>query len=201
MVSKLLLAAAENFIAAREDGTDEGAAHRLGELYYRIRKGIGFNKTPLEYGAFPVDPYSHTPKHAGARQPGMTGQVKEEILTRFIELGARVREGGITIDPALLRRREFAAAGRKFCYLDVNKAWQSLELPPASIAFTWCQLPFVYLLADAGEQGIEVELGNGKTERYPSASLAPELSAHVFERTGHIRKVTVTIPADALFSD
>ena len=57
------------------------------------------------------------------------------------------------------------------------------------------------MFARAGEQGIEVELGNGKTERYPSASLAPELSAHVFERTGHIRRITVTIPADALFGD
>ena len=63
---------------------------RLGGLYYRVREGIGFNKTPAEYGAFPTDPYSHTPGHGGAQQPGMTGQVKEEILSRFGELGVRV---------------------------------------------------------------------------------------------------------------
>ena len=41
---------------------------------------MGFKKTesPAEYGAFPDDPYSHTPSFGGARQPGMTGQVKEE---------------------------------------------------------------------------------------------------------------------------
>ena len=63
---------------------------RLGQLYYRVREGIGFNKTPAEYGAFPTDPYSHTPKHAGAKQPGMTGQVKEEVLCRFGELGVEL---------------------------------------------------------------------------------------------------------------
>jgi hypothetical protein len=201
MVSKLLLAVAENFVAAGESNADAGAIHRLGELYYRIRKGIGFNKTPLEYGAFPVDPYSHTPKHAGARQPGMTGQVKEEILTRFVELGARVRDGQITIDPALLRRREFAKEARTFCYLDVDKSWRSLELPPETLAFTWCQLPFVYTLDDAAEAGLDIEFADGKTESLPTATLSPDLSAHVFERTGHIRKVTVRIPADTLFGD
>ena len=201
MVSKLLVAVAENFVSAREAGADDKTVKRLGQLYYRIRKGIGFNKTPLEYGAFPVDPYSHTPKHAGARQPGMTGQVKEEILTRFVELGARVRDGRITIDPALLRRREFNMKKRTFCYLDIDKAWHTLELPAASLAFTWCQLPFVYALGDGAESGLEIEFNDGSTERFPDATFAPELSAHVFERTGHIRKVTVTISADTLFGD
>ncbi len=201
MVSKLLLAVAENFVSAREDGADEGAVRRIGELYYRIRKGIGFNKTPLEYGAFPVDPYSHTPKHAGARQPGMTGQVKEEILSRFVELGARVRDGEITIDPALLRRREFADGARTFCYLDVDKAWRSLSLPAASLAFTWCQLPFVYILDDEAQPGIEIERDDGRTERFDSATLSGELSAHVFRRTGRVRKVTVNLTSEQLFGD
>ena len=72
-----------------------------------MRGGLGFNKTPVEYGAFPADPYSHTPKHAGAQQPGMTGQVKEEILTRFGELGLRVSDGTVRFEPSLLRPSEF----------------------------------------------------------------------------------------------
>ena len=201
MVSKLLLAVAENYVAALDHGEDPKTVRRLGELYYRVRNGIGFNKTPLEYGAFPVDPYSHTPKHAGARQPGMTGQVKEEILTRFVELGARVRSGEIAIEPALLRRREFAATKRTFCYLDVAKRWQSLELPAASLAFTWCQLPFVYVIDDAAEPGLELALDDGETARHGNAVLSADLSAHVFERTGRIRKVTVTVNSAQLFSD
>ena len=201
MVSKLLVAVAENFIAALDDDADEATIQKLGELYYRVRKGIGFNKTPLEYGAFPVDPYSHTPKHAGARQPGMTGQVKEEILTRFIELGMRVRDGEISIEPALLRRREFADAGRSFTYLDVDKNWQTLELPAASLAFTWCQVPFVFVLGDGAAPGLDIEFDDGTASHLDIPGLPAELATHLFERTGRIRKVTVTVIADTLFGD
>jgi hypothetical protein len=202
MVSKLLVAVAENFVAALDDDADEATIQRLGELYYRVRRGIGFNKTPLEYGAFPVDPYSHTPKHAGARQPGMTGQVKEEILTRFIELGIRVQGGEVSIEPALLRRREFADAARGFCYLDVDKNWQALELPAASLAFTWCQVPFVYVLRDgAAAPGLDIDFDDGTTAHLDNTRLTAGLSTELFERTGRIRKVTATVIADTLFSD
>ena len=77
MVSKLLLAVQESFFHAVDDDADKSIQHRLGGLYYRVRHGIGFNKDPAQYGAFPTDPYSHTPKHAGAQQPGMTGQVRK----------------------------------------------------------------------------------------------------------------------------
>ena len=83
MISKLLLVVQENFFVAMTEGADEDTCHRLGRLYYRVREGLGFNKSPGEFGAFPTDPYSNTPKHAGAQQPGMTGLVKEEVLTRF----------------------------------------------------------------------------------------------------------------------
>ncbi len=101
-------------------------ANALVSLYYRVREGIGFNKTPAEYGAFPTDPYSHTPKHIGAQQPGMTGQVKEEILTRFAELGVRVHDGAVRFDPCLLRACEFIDEPQPFRFLDVDGDWQEL---------------------------------------------------------------------------
>ena len=55
--------------------------------YFEINEGIGVNKSPGLYGAFPTDPYSHTPRGRGVQQPGMTGQVKEDIVSRFYELG------------------------------------------------------------------------------------------------------------------
>jgi hypothetical protein len=70
--------------------------------YRRVRDGLGYRKTAAEYGAFPADPYSHTPGEGGAQQPGMTGQVKEEILTRWGELGLRFEAGQIRFDPVLL---------------------------------------------------------------------------------------------------
>ena len=59
-------------------------------------------RATAEFGAIPTDCYSHTPAHAGAQQPGMTGQVKEEILTRFGELGLRVEDGRLCVLPGLL---------------------------------------------------------------------------------------------------
>jgi len=69
------------------EGADAAVVTGLADAYEDIRLGLGYCKTPDVYGAFPVDAYSHTPAGKGARQPGMTGQVKEEILTRQKELG------------------------------------------------------------------------------------------------------------------
>ena len=79
MVSKLLLAVGE--VLQRTELTDK-AVSRLLSHYLEIREGIGSHKRPDEYGAFPFDPYSHTPSMAGVQQPGMTGQVKEDIISR-----------------------------------------------------------------------------------------------------------------------
>ncbi len=201
MVAKLLLAVAENFATAVERNEDQGTVRSLGEFYYRVREGIGFNKSPSEYGAFPVDPYSHTPMHAGARQPGMTGQVKEEIIARFLELGARVRRGSISIEPSLLRRREFSESTRSFSFLDVDNQWQATELAADSLAFTWCQLPFIYHIDDRAEPGITVETDDGESTQYSGMSLPGDVSANIFQRNGRVRRVTVTLNTDQLFGD
>ena len=101
MVSKLLLAVQETF----SRNADGDHADRLCEAYFRVRAGLSASKTPVEYGAFPTDPYSHTPGHRGAQQPGMTGQVKEEILTRWAELGVEVDEGRVRFPAAPHARR------------------------------------------------------------------------------------------------
>ena len=201
MVAKLLLAIEENFFAACDSGADPATLKRLGDLYYRVRRGIGFNKTPAEYGAFPTDPYSHTPRHAGARQPGMTGQVKEEILTRFGELGIRVSNGEVEIQPALLRTREFRAEGRSYCYLDADDAWQDIELPPSSLAFTWCQVPMVYVLDDASQPGLQVQYDDGTETSHTGLSVPTDVSAEVFRRSGRVRQITVTVATGQLFGD
>ncbi len=199
MVAKLLLALAENYFAALEKGTEPAALQRLGDFYYRVRAGIGFNKTPAEYGAFPTDPYSHTPRHSGARQPGMTGQVKEEVLTRFAELGIRLHDGCVSIKPALLRACEFAAHPVSFRYLDLDDNWRCLDLPGSSLVFTWCQVPIVYRLGDASATGLKVELVDGSHEHYPDFTLPPELSSDLFARNGRVRKMTATLDPLMLF--
>ena len=95
MVSKLLLSVQETFYKAIETGEKQDSIGRLNEIYYEIKEGIGCHKRPDLYGAFPTDAYSHTPKNIGAQQPGMTGQVKEDIISRLGELGLAVSEGEI----------------------------------------------------------------------------------------------------------
>ena len=200
MVSKLLLAVQENFFHAIDSGAADATVQRLGDLYYRVRFGIGFNKTPDEFGAFPYDPYSHSPKHAGAQQPGMTGQVKEEVLTRFGELGIRVTEGKAHILPRLLRRQEFSGSAQSLRYVDVNDNWQQLEIPENGLAFTWCQVPIVYKLGDGGGE-VVVTLKDGSTETISSLELSAEHSAAIFERSGEVARLDVTVPESGLFTE
>jgi len=201
MVSKLMLAVQENFFAALDQGDDAVAGRRLGQLYYRVREGIGFNKTPAEYGAFPTDPYSHTPKHAGAKQPGMTGQVKEEVLCRFGELGVRVSDGEVHFQPDLLRAREFMAESRDTGYVDVDGNWQTIAAPPDGLAFTWCQVPIVYKLDDNAPISLTVVGADGEQQVFEQLALPAEESSEVFRRSGRIRQLTITLRTNMLFAE
>ena len=197
MVSKLLLAVQENYFSARQQQADENTCRQLGQLYYRVREGIGFNKTPLEYGAFPTDPYSHTPKHSGARQPGMTGQVKEEILTRFGELGIRVHDGMASFEPSLLRRQEFLQSPQQFRYLDVSGNWQEIAVPDNALAFSWCQVPIVYQLGSNSQDPVTVTLSDGNKLSMPELSV--ELGHELFSRSGRIQQLEISLAANILF--
>ena len=115
MVSKLLLAVGE-VIEQSAVSSMPSAIERLKSHYAAIREGLGSHKQPNEYGAFPFDPYSHTPSMAGVQQPGMTGQVKEDILNRFFELGVSVREGQITFAPTMLTDDDFQDGELRFTY-------------------------------------------------------------------------------------
>ncbi|WP_341675529.1 hypothetical protein [Niveibacterium sp. SC-1] len=201
MVSKLLLTVQESFFTAVERGEDEALCRRLGEHYFRVRAGIGFNKTPLEYGAFPCDPYSHTPGHAGAQQPGMTGQVKEEVIARFGELGIRVQDGRIHFNPALLSRAEFNREPRPFRYRDVDGVWREESLQAGELGFTLCQVPFIVRLAARGEQQCRLvaHARTGHAQAAEHQALTRATSAQLFSRSGAIRKVEIDVPESLLF--
>ena len=201
MVSKLLLAVQENYFSALDQGTAHDVCHQLGELYYRVRQGICFNKTPAEYGAFPTDPYSHTPKHSGAKQPGMTGQVKEEVLTRFGELGVRVADGAVSFQLSLLRAREFVSRPRKFRFLDVAGAWQEADIPAGGLAFTWCQVPIIYQLSDAAEPSLAITWNDGEEQVIDNLALPADISTELFRRSGRISRIIATFNADLLFAE
>jgi hypothetical protein len=187
MVSKLRLAAQESFFRA----AGSPWAGRLAECYQDIRAGIGDFKTPENYGAFPMDPYSHTPAHTGARQPGLTGQVKEDILCRFGELGVSVRAGRIQFEPGLLQRGEFLRSPAVFTYFDVANGVQKLRLKTGALAFTYCQVPVVYQLAT--EPFLTILFADGRTQRQNTRVLDENHSRAIFRRTDSIKSITAGV--------
>jgi len=189
MVSKLLLAVQEVYFHALD--VDAESARSLAEIYFDVRAGLGYHKTPDVYGAFPTDPYSHTPTGAGARQPGMTGQVKEEILTRFGELGLFVENGIIVFLPTLLSVHELTASSGVFRYIDVFGAEREIALPAGSLAFTFCQVPLVY--STAAGSSIEVHHADGNQSKIMGNALDPETCQHIFDRDGQVEWVMVGV--------
>ena len=86
----------------------------------------------------------------------MTGQVKEEIVARFGELGIRLRGGRICLRPSLLRAREFGDRTATYSYVDIGGGRRELELPRRALAFTYCQVPVVYVCDEQTGPCLEV---------------------------------------------
>jgi hypothetical protein len=196
MIAKLLLAVAESHRHAVANGAAPEILAGLLASYHDIRRGLGFMKSPAVYGAFPTDPYSHTPRHLGAQQPGMTGQVKEEILTRREELGVRVVNGILAFEPKLLKLSEFLSAAHDFTYMDPCGTEQVWSLPADSLAFTCCQVPVCYRLADA--PAITILEASGVTRTMAGHSLSPADSSGIFSRSGRIARIIIDLPGSGL---
>ena len=176
MVSKLLLAVQENALKAyklyKEQKQNPALFNELKDLYYKVRSGLGYNKTPELYGAFPADPYSHTPYLKGAQQPGMTGQVKEEILTRWGELGLFLENGAVSFDPVFLKKEE------------INK--------DGSLHFTWCGIPVTYMFTEKEEPHISLQKeANAEACIIQGHTISREIAAQIFARSGAIKEIKV----------
>jgi hypothetical protein len=191
MVSKLQLAVCECCISAADSAVSHEIIGQLLTHYYEINEGIGVHKSPSVYGAFPTDPYSHTPSGKGAQQPGMTGQVKEDILSRWGELGVFVNNGQLYFNPCLLRKSEFLQECAVFEYVDITGAHNTLPLEKGSLCFTYCQIPIVYYLAM--ENSLTIRHKNGNSKKLDTLWLDPQDSREIFGRTGNIERIEVRI--------
>jgi hypothetical protein len=196
MVSKLQLAVQECCLKAIDEKASEATVGRLLEHYYEINQSIGIHKSPALYGAFPTDPYSHTPAGKGAQQPGMTGQVKEDILCRFGELGVFVENGSLKFNPCLLRKNEFLTEKETIDFVDISASILSIDLEANSLCFSYCQIPMIYQLKD--KRSTEVFFNDGTQIANDSLILDRETSNKIFRRTGDITKIIVSIIASDL---
>lgn len=196
MVSKLLLAIQETYLTASETHPDKAILDRLARHYYRTLEGLGIYDKPEDYGAFPSDPYSHVPKHSGVQQPGMTGQVKEDILVRWGELGIRIEGGCLSFKPRLLRISEFLKEPGQLNFHGLDGKDHCIELEPGQLAFTFCQVAIVYALDEA--EKIRIVFSDGSIEEQSSPLLSEELSDSLFSRSGKIGLIRVGIPRKQL---
>jgi hypothetical protein len=174
-----------------ESDDNVNALIELSKIYYDIKEGIGIHKSPKLYGAFPTDPYSHTPANMGAQQPGMTGQVKEDILSRFGELGVLVRDGKIYFNTSLFDKNELLEKSCVFEYFDVNSKHQTLMLNPGMLAFTICQVPIIYILAR--EEKIIITFSDNSEVELEGFILSAGMSKMIFNRENKIVKVKVLV--------
>ncbi len=191
MVSKLLLAVQECCLKAIDENADPVVIGKLLDHYYEIEAGIGVHKSPELYGAFPTDPYSHTPQHRGAQQPGMTGQVKEDILSRFGELGVFAKDGQLYFNPWLLREEELLSENQTFEYITIYGNKKQITLNKGQLAFTYCGIPVIYSSYDTKK--ITVYYADGNTEEVEGNKLHHEASRHIFKRTGEIDRLEVYV--------
>ncbi len=196
MVSKLLLAVQESCIKAIKDGENEIIVGQLLEHFYEINEGIGVHKSPQLYGAFPTDPYSHTPGGKGAQQPGMTGQVKEDILSRFGELGVQVKKGELSFNPCLLRMNEFVSEETCFRYVNVFKEKKEIIMPKNSLGFTYCQVPVIYHIAE--KDSLKISFNNENQILIDSLVVDSITSQKIFKRTGEVNQIQAYINKDQL---
>lgn len=160
LVSKLLVAVQENVVDTKD---------AMFNFYKDVKKGLGSAKTPDVYGAFPFDPYSHTPYQQGARQPGMTGQVKEEVLSRWGELGLNIQNGNAVFNPTQTEKKDYDADGKIF--------------------FTWCGTKVVYDSNKANS--IVVKYANGTEATFEGKMLPEKESKMLFLRSKEIESITV----------
>ena len=173
MVSKLQLAVGENITLAIDKQSPAEVINNLKDHYLEIKEGIGVHKNPALYGAFPTDPYSHTPSMYGAQQPGMTGQVKEDIISRVVELGIVIKNGTIHIVPELIMEPK------------------PEEQQTIFLSFTFCGVPFRYKRGE--ENKITILLTNGEEMVQEDMTISQNLSAELFSRSDIIQKINVEL--------
>jgi hypothetical protein len=195
MVSKLALAVQEVIDRAALVGETAEVVEHLRAHYWEIREGIGVHKPPDVYGAIPTDPYSHTPGFAGAQQPGMTGQVKEDLIARFGEMGAAVADGRLVFRPHLFNRGELLNQARTFHFYNVYGDEDSLDLEIGTLAYTICLVPVV--VHGDGPARIGTTFADGRHRTVEGLGLDRETSAAIFERSGAVSSLDVFFDLDA----
>jgi hypothetical protein len=121
----------------------------------------------------------------------MTGQVKEDILTRIGELGVKVNKGKLQFNPSILDKNEFLTQSQEVCFINVEGSKNNVVLEKDSLAFSYCQVPIIYKKSTVNQ--MELFYKNGSIQRIDSLELDEVDSNKIFKRTAEIVKIIVSI--------
>ena len=66
----------------------------------------------------------------------MTGQVKEDIISRFFELGVHVKDGQITFCPTMLTEADFRDGELRFSYCGTEIIYRKTANGTGSVTLT-----------------------------------------------------------------
>ena len=132
----------------------------------------------------------------GAQQPGMTGQVKEDILTRMAELGVQTHSGKLVFKPYMLHKNEFVQDSVQTRFVLVDGSIKTLDIKKNSLAFTVCQVPVIYIISEINK--IEVLYANGHTNMLNTLELTKEISNEIFQRKNTLSEIKVFLTQDNL---
>jgi hypothetical protein len=105
----------------------------------------------------------------------------------------------VAFDPCLLRACEFVAQEQPCRFLDVDGQWQQLTVPVSGLAFSWCQVPLVYRLADSASASLTVIWSNGERQLLPTLVLPGLIADELFIRSGRIRQLELVLNQQLLF--
>ncbi len=189
MASKLILSIQETLWCARDQGEPAEVCAALRRHYRAARAGLGTHKSPEEFGAFPTEPYSHSQADGGARQPGMSGQVKEDLLCRIGEVGLRIKDGRIQFDGALLHDPEL----RVDAGVMRSPSGAPIDIPAGAMAISHCGVPFVIQRGAAAR--VDVIAPDGTRSSRDGGELDGDTSRGIWGRSGAVQRVEVTLPA------
>jgi hypothetical protein len=78
-----------------------------------------------------------------------------------------------------------------FEYYDIHQSLQKIELTEGSLAYTICQVPVIY--RKDGYKTITIIFNDLSTETIEGNSLNKEYSDAIFNRSGNIKQLIVTI--------
>lgn len=117
----------------------------------------------------------------------MTGQVKEDLLSRFAEIGAHVNDGTLRFRFELFDTDELLTEARDFTYYNVAGERQTIGIPRDSFAFTICQVPVICQVADGNR--IVVTQSNSESTSSDGLQLDRSVSESIFARDGQVSEI------------